>query len=274
MDSIRDLLHSRAGGGPLTLADLVEAARLCRASPAAVQEEALRGRMPLECYRRNPETIPIAQQHTLFRSRAAVIGCGGLGGYIIEELARTGVGTIVAVDPDSFAESNLNRQLLCTRRTIGRAKVTIAARRVREINPAITLIARRRAFCERNGAALLRGSQVVLDALDDIPMRRTLAHTCAALGIPLVHGAVAGWYGQVATQFPGETTLETLFSAVTTQRGVESRTGTPAFLPPLVAALETAEAVKILLGEGALLRRRLLTIDTLSMAIETIPIEG
>jgi molybdopterin-synthase adenylyltransferase len=91
-------------------------------------------------YQRNQQTLTVYDQLKLFRSRVAVIGCGGLGGYVIEELARLGVGTIYAIDPDTFQEHNLNRQLLSSTANLGRAKVEIAAARVAEINPATTLI--------------------------------------------------------------------------------------------------------------------------------------
>src|SRR5512133_248942 len=91
-------------------------------------------------YQRNRQAISAEQQRILFHSRVAVIGCGGLGGYVIEELARLGVGTIIAIDPDVFEEHNLNRQLLSSPATLGRAKVEAAAARIAEINPAVTLV--------------------------------------------------------------------------------------------------------------------------------------
>ena len=81
----------------------------------------------------------MADQLRLFRSRVAVIGCGGLGGYLIEQLARLGVGTLVLVDPDVFEEHNLNRQLLSSPAHLGIPKVDVARERVAAINPAVTV---------------------------------------------------------------------------------------------------------------------------------------
>ena len=80
-------------------------------------------------YHRNGNTISLEQQLLLFRSHVAVIGSGGLGGYIIEQLARLGVGRITAVDPDVFEEHNLNRQLLSSPEALGKPKVDAALNR-------------------------------------------------------------------------------------------------------------------------------------------------
>jgi len=237
---------------------------------AAVEEMALvLGLLPAR-YQRNRQTISTAQQLTLFHSRVAVIGCGGLGGYVLEELARLGVGTIIAIDPDVFEEHNLNRQLLATPATLGQPKVAAAAARIAEINPAVTLVPQQAAYSPTNGDGLLRGSQVVVDALDSIPVRLVLAGTCAGLGIPLVHGAIGGWYGQVATQFPGEDTLQRIYRRWEIGAGLEQQLGNPAFTPALVASIQVAEVVKILLGQGALLRRRQLMINLRDMSFTEI----
>ena len=232
-------------------------------SLATVERLALeRGLLPAR-YQRNRNMISTADQLRLFQSTVAVIGCGGLGGYILEALARLGVGHLVAVDPDAFEEHNLNRQLLCTPALLGQPKVDAAAERLAEINPAVSLTPVHAPFARRNAADLLSGVHVVVDALDDIAVRLELAECCATLGIALVHGAIAGWYGQVTTQFPGEDTLAKSYAR--SGQGIERELGNPSFTPALVASLEAAEVCKILLGRGTLLRRRTLTIDLLEM---------
>src|SRR6185369_3162533 len=105
-----------------------------------VEEVALdRGILPAR-YQRNRKAISVQDQLTLFRSRVAVIGCGGLGGYVVEELARLGVGTIVVIDPDVFEEHNLNRQLFSSPANLDTAKVEAAAKRIGEVNPAVNLV--------------------------------------------------------------------------------------------------------------------------------------
>jgi molybdopterin/thiamine biosynthesis adenylyltransferase len=216
--------------------------------------------------------ISIPKQLKLFRSKAAVVGCGGLGGYILEELARLGVGHITAIDPDVFEEHNLNRQLLSSVENLGRAKVEAAEARVRQINPAVRLLPLKAAFGRENAEELFGGMDVVIDAVDSIPVRLELAEVCSRLNIPLVHGAIAGWYGHVTTVFPGEDGVEKIYRHFKGGKGVEQKLGNPSFTPAVVASLEATEACKVLLGEGTLLRNRKLSINLLDMEIEEFPL--
>ncbi|MCU0576870.1 MAG: ThiF family adenylyltransferase, partial [Desulfobacterota bacterium] len=176
--------------------------------------------------------------------------------------------------PDTFEEHNLNRQLLATLESLHEPKVQAAARRVAGINPAVTVIPHQMALSRENGPDLLKGVQVAVDGLDSITSRLVLAEVCEGQSIPLVHGSIAGWYGQVTTQYPEDRTLQTIFSGHTSDQGIEQILGNPSFLPAFVASLETAEAVKILLGQGTSLRGRLMTIDLLDMEIAVLPIDG
>jgi molybdopterin/thiamine biosynthesis adenylyltransferase len=248
----------------------VEAAELFGVTPAQVEGVALERAILPGRYQRNRRSITVEHQLTLFRSSVAVIGCGGLGGYVVEELARLGVGRIVVIDPDIFEEHNLNRQLYSTPSNLGTSKVAAAAARIADINPAVTLVPVHDAFSPENGAELLAGCQVAVDALDSIQVRLELAGVCAALNIPLVHGAIAGWFGHVTTQFPGDNTLQTMYGAWKSGKGVEATLGNPSFTPALVASLEVAEVCKLLTGLGTPLQGRQLVIDLYSMEMNII----
>lgn len=248
----------------------LEAAELFGATLARVEAAALeQGILPAR-YQRNRNAMTVSDQLTLFQSCAAVIGCGGLGGYIVEELARLGVGRIVVADPDVFEEHNLNRQLFSSPANLGTAKVTAAAKRINEINPAVTLVPLQTAFTPENGAELLAGCQVAVDALDSIQVRLELAEVCTAINIPLVHGAIAGWFGHVSTQFPGDNTLQTIYRSWKAGKGVEQTLGNPSFTPAVIAGLEVAEVCKLLLGQGTSLKGRQLMIDLFSMEASVI----
>lgn len=242
-----------------------EAGQLFSLHIAEVEEIALAHDLLPARYQRNRAMISIQQQLLLLQSKVAVFGCGGLGGYIIEELARLGVGRITVVDPDVFEEHNLNRQLLCTQDVLGKKKVDAAAQRVAAINPAVRLQAFDVAFGRDNSTALLEGAVVAADALDSIPIRLELAEACKDQDIPLVHGAIAGWSGHVAVQYPGENILQHLYAGIKTGHGVEKRLGNPSFTPAVIASLEVAEIVKILLGMEPLLPRRYLAVDLYHM---------
>ena len=184
MNTVLRVLEERSTDGILPWDAQIAAAERYGWSCAAVEELALvNGLLPAH-YQRNRGMLSIADQLQLFRSRIVVIGCGGLGGYVIEEFARLGVGHIVAVDPDVFEEHNLNRQLLATIGALGHPKVEAALARVNEINPAVRLTPVQAAFCKGNAHELLQGAKVAVDALDSIPCRLELAEACTT---PLGH---------------------------------------------------------------------------------------
>lgn len=239
-------------------------------SHPAVEEVALANSLLPSRYQRNQSMISTTEQLQLFRSRVAVVGCGGLGGFVIEELARLGVGQIVVIDPDVFEEHNLNRQLLATPDTLGKAKVEAAQKRVAEVNPAVRLIPHQVYFRSAASRELLQGVIVAVDALDSISCRLELAESCAEMNIPMVHGAIGGWYGHVATQLPGDGTVQNIYRNWVTGKGIEKDLGNPSFTPAVVAALQVAEVCKLLLGKGSILRRRKLSIDLLDMEMHEI----
>jgi len=270
MPTLVDHLRRGAAGDLLPWAVQRSAMAAFGLGAAAVEAAALEAGLLPARYQRNRQTLSTADQLRLLRSAVAVVGCGGLGGYVIEELARLGVGQIVAIDPDRFEEHNLNRQLLSSPAALGETKVTAAARRVGEINPAVQLTPVEKAFAADNGRELLAGASVVVDALDSIAVRLELADTCSAMGIPLVHGAIGGWFGHLATQLPGDDTLRQIYRSWNSGKGIEQQYGNPSFTPAVVASLEVAEVCKLLLGQGELLRNRQLTIDLLTMEIHEI----
>ena len=274
MDELAVFVRHHSEGELLSWVRQREAAVRFSVSVARVEGIALKqGLLPAR-YQRNRQAISVSDQFTLFRSCVAVIGCGGLGGYVVEELARLGVGRIVVIDPDIFEEHNLNRQLFSSPSNLGQAKVAAAAKRIGEINPAVTLIPIQTAFSADNGSDLLINCEVVVDALDTIKVRLELADLCRSLNIPLVHGAIAGWFGHVTTQFPGDNTLQTIYQTWKAGKGIEQTLGNPSFTPALVASLEVAEVCKLLLGQGTSLRGRQMVIDLLAMEINVIDLNA
>lgn len=270
MAELGQYLAGVAKDGLMSWAGQIAAAERFDCTLAEVEEAALaQGILPAR-YQRNRQAITLAQQLALFKGRIAVVGCGGLGGYAIEELARLGIGTIVAIDPDVFEEHNLNRQLLSSPSRLGQAKVEAAAARVAEINPAVTLVPVDAAYAPERAELFFRHAHVVIDALDSVATRLALAESCENLGIPLVHGAIGGWFGQVVTQFPGDGTIRQLYSRWVQGKGLEQKLGNPSFTPALVASIQVAEVCKILLGTGSTLRNRQLNINLLDMEFAEI----
>jgi len=223
-------------------------------------------------YARNLETLSEEEVAFLGGKTVAVVGLGGLGGYLVEYLARLGVGGIMAADGDRFDESNLNRQLLSDAISVGEGKAEAARRRMALVNPQLRFVSIPSRIDSENGVELLRGADIIMDAVDTIPARLALQEIAEDLGVPLVHGAVAGWYGQVATIFPGDRTLDEIYRnpAARGGRGIEERLGNLSFGPAIVAGLQAAEAVKVLLDRGATLRNGLLVIDLLDYEFDLI----
>ncbi len=226
-------------------------------------------------YERSLGTVGWDGQSKLLRATVAVVGAGGLGGWIVEGLARMGMGRLIIIDSDAVEESNLNRQLLAVEESLGQPKAKMAAARVAAVNAATEVSAHQLWADAENLPRLLAGAQVAVDALDTLPARLQLQRAAAALGIPFVHGAIAGYSGQVMTILPGDPGLFALYGEdAVPQRGIETRLGNPAATPMMVAAWQIHEVVKLIIGRGELLRHRMLLLDAESGTVDEIAIGG
>lgn len=223
----------------------------------------------MERYSRNMLSLSKDENESLRGKKVCVIGCGGLGGYIIEMLGRLGVGTIIAVDGDVFEESNLNRQLLSNMANLGKSKANEAQSRMKKVNPDIKVIPISENFTENNYKSILSGCHVAIDALDNIKSRLLLQNCCEELGIPLVHGAIGGWYGQVTTILPGDRTLSKIYKGCKGEE-IKNPMGNPSFIPALAASIEVSESIKILINRGSSLRNKMLFINLLDNSFDII----
>jgi molybdopterin/thiamine biosynthesis adenylyltransferase len=213
-------------------------------------------------YLRSYGTVGVEGQIKLLRSTVAVIGLGGLGGNVVEGLARMGVGRIIAVDGDAFVDHNLNRQLLSTEAALTQLKAEAARARVAAVNAAVEVVAHAVNLTPQNMESILGEADVVVDALDRLPTRLMLQDGAQRLGVPLVHGAIAGYVGQVMTILPGDVGLHALYGYdEVPAQGAEVELGCPAATPMMVAAWQVQEVMKILLGRGELLRQRMIFMD-------------
>ena len=223
-------------------------------------------------YLRNIGAIGLDGQIKLLQSSVAVVGAGGLGGTVIELLARHGIGHIIVIDNDRFAEEDLNRQSLSTEEDLDKYKAIIAARRVRQMNSAITVTPYVGKLTRRNAHKLLKDAKVVVDGLDNLPSRFAVEEACRELGIPFVYGTIAGFSGQLMTIFPEDVGLSSVYgpSDSLPERGVEVKTGTPSATPAMIAAWQVQEVIKVITGIGKPLRDRLLILDAGEGVVDTI----
>ncbi len=208
-------------------------------------------------YIRNTDILSAVEQLSLAESRVAVVGAGGLGGQVILLLARVGVGTLVVVDYDLFDETNLNRQALCVAETLGKPKARVAAEAVAAINPGVRVIPHEVRLNADAIDGILAGCDVVVDGLDNVPDRLLLQDAAGRLGIPMVHGALAGFEGRVMTVFPGDAGVKQLYGEAasgTDPDRPEAVLGVPAVTAALIGTFQAMEVLKILLKRGGLFR--------------------
>ena len=124
-----------------------------------------------------------AALEALARTKVAVFGLGGVGGWCAEALVRSGVGRLMLVDSDKVAESNVNRQIMATTATVGEVKVEVLAKRLREINPLVELDMRARRYTEDTAGEFALGEyDYVVDAIDSLDCKAALIRH--ALSIP------------------------------------------------------------------------------------------
>jgi len=210
-----------------------------------------------ERFIRNIGAITAHEQELLNKKKAAIAGCGGLGCYAAEFLARLGVGHFTLIDGDVFAASNLNRQLYSLEANIGRKKASEAKKRLLKIITSLSVEAADTLIDEKNAEDLLKGHDIIIDALDNVKTRLIIEKAASSLGIPLIHGAVEEWGAQVCVVFPGELTLSMLYSGSYESKKPSVLSFTPAFC----ASLQASEAVKVLLKKKNILRKKFLTVS-------------
>ena len=223
-------------------------------------------------YIRNADILSTAEQLTLAESRVGVVGAGGLGGQVIVLLARLGVGTLVVVDCDHFDETNLNRQALCSAETLGEPKARAAVEAVASINPGIRVIPHPVRIDAGVIDGILAGSDVVVDGLDNAPDRLLLQDAAARLGIPMVHGALAGFEGRIMTVLPGDAGVKPLYGETADRADPdrpEAVLGVPAVTAALIGTFQAMEVLKILLRRGSLFRNTMAYVDLEKGRLET-----
>lgn len=240
-----------------------------------VEIAALQNHIIPERYIRNFSTYTTKDQIRLLRSQVTIVGLGGLGGIVTEYLARAGVGHLNLVDGDKFEDHNLNRQILCTLDQLGIGKAKTAAERVRQTNASLTVRAYSDYLNADNAGDLLNGAHVVADCLDTISSRFMLQAAAQKADIPLVSAAVAGLCGHITTIFPNDPGFESIYGPPdqhTAARGAEIHMGCLAQAVGLIAAAQSAEMIKVLLGQPAL-RHQILMVDIPSNRYEVLKLE-
>jgi molybdopterin/thiamine biosynthesis adenylyltransferase len=136
---------------------------------------------------------------------------------------------------------------------------------MKAINPAVEVYAHKVRLDSTNGPEILAGCQVIVDALDNVKDRLTLEALAKSMGVPFVHGALAGFEGQLLTVFPEDSGLKQIYGTGEEGPGGANRPefllGVPSITPSIVATLEAMEVLKILLNRGTPFRKKMVYID-------------
>lgn len=235
-----------------------EGVRAWAASRGVSEREALIGLLERniwpERFRRNAGVFSAPDMVRLLRSRALIVGCGGLGGHVAVLLARLGVGAERLCDPDVFEESNLNRQYFCTESTLGRNKARVTGRGLRDIASYMEVDAHPLAATPDNLPDLLRDVAVAVDCLDSIPLKKSLEQAALTARVPFIHGSVLRAEGfaflNASHAGPLAARLARLYPDDPDQAELDAirREGVSATAPAGVACLMAALAMKALIG--------------------------
>jgi len=208
------------------------------------------------------------EQENLARKTVAIIGLGGLGGITSEMILRMGVKNIILVDYDVVSESNLNRQLVATEKTIGKNKVDVAVDRLKEIDKTANLIPLNIKLDSKNAPKELGKADLLIDCVDSVKSKYEVYDTAKIFNIPMIHGALHGWYGQVSTIYPKDDKFKLIYKDKNIE--VDSSLGNPSFIPNLISSIQVSEAIKVLLGKEDTLRGKLLLVDLLENEFKKI----
>ncbi|UCH31033.1 MAG: HesA/MoeB/ThiF family protein [Candidatus Bathyarchaeota archaeon] len=220
------------------------------------------------------DEVGLEGQLKLRKSKACVIGLGGLGSTIATQLTAMGVGYLRVVDRDIVEESNLQRQHLYNFDVIGLPKVEAATRRLERLNPHVRLDPIPVSFNEGNSDEVLSDMDVVLDGLDNMKTRYAVNRACVESGLPFVFGSAISTFGNVSTIIPGETPCLECFYGGLEDRVLPtcSTMGIHPSVLGVVASIEVAEAVKILLDKPPSLKNKLYYCDISALRFETIDV--
>ncbi|MDW5550116.1 HesA/MoeB/ThiF family protein [Methanosarcina sp.] len=206
-------------------------------------------------------------QEKLKNAKVLVAGAGGLGSPVSTYLAIAGIGKIILADFDSVDPSNLNRQFLHHQKDIGRLKVESAKEKLLSMNPDIEVETIAEMLTESNLEALVPECDVIVDALDNLETRHMLNRLAIKRRIPLIHGAVTGYDGQVTTIVPGKTPcFYCIFPRISKKEIFPVLGATPG----IIGSIQANEVIKFLTGQGKLLEGRLLFWNGLSGSFSEI----
>ncbi|WP_409289218.1 molybdopterin-synthase adenylyltransferase MoeB [Pseudomonas sp. KCJK8927] len=220
--------------------------------------------------------VDIDGQLRLKRSKALIVGLGGLGSPVALYLAAAGVGELHLADFDTVDLTNLQRQVIHDSTSVGMSKVDSAIQRLQAINPDVNLVAHRHALDDDSLAAAVAAVDLVLDCSDNFATREAVNAACVAACKPLVSGAAIRLEGQLSVFDPrrdNSPCYHCLYGHGSEAELTCSEAGVIGPLVGLVGSLQALEAMKLLAGFGEPLVGRLLLIDALGTRMRELRVK-
>jgi len=215
-------------------------------------------------------------QQRLLDARVLLVGAGGLGSPASLYLAAAGVGTLGIVDEDVVDESNLQRQIVHSTDRLGEPKVLSAKRTVEALNPDVRVVPFQERLTSENIERILAdGWDVIVDGADNFPTRYLVNDASVWHGIPVVHGSIFRFEGQVTVFSPGEgPCYRCLFPQPPPPELAPScaEGGVLGVLPGIIGSIQANETLKLVLGRGDSLAGRLLLFDALGTTLDEVTV--
>ncbi|WP_340820629.1 HesA/MoeB/ThiF family protein [Methanolobus sp. WCC4] len=219
----------------------------------------------LERYSRQIMLFGEDGQKRLKDATVFIAGAGGLGCPVALYLAAAGVGNLRIADRDTVERTNLNRQVLHWETDIGREKVLSVEEKLRDINPHINIDTFHITIDDSNVMELVGDADIIVDAMDNYPVRYLLNKVAYEKGLPLIHGAIRGFDGQAMTIVPGKSAC---FNCVFPSPPPVEVFPVVGVTPGIIAMVQVNEAIKCLLRKGDLLTDRLMIWNGLCSEME------
>ncbi|MFY9798849.1 MAG: ThiF family adenylyltransferase [Candidatus Nitrosopolaris sp.] len=218
------------------------------------------------------EEIGFVGMEKLRNAKICVVGVGGIGNPIVTQLAAMGVGKLKIVDRDVVEISNLHRQHLYNEADIGKVKVEVAAERLKKINHHVQIEAVPLSITKYTAESIVKGMDIIIDALDTVDARYALNDACIKYNIPFIYAGALGMLGSVCTILPNKSAcLRCMFPALAEEDMPTCSTeGVHPSILYLVAGVQVSEAVKIVTGQQPTLVNKLLYIDLNELSFDKI----
>jgi molybdopterin/thiamine biosynthesis adenylyltransferase/molybdopterin converting factor small subunit len=220
------------------------------------------------------EEIGFIGMEKLRNAKVCIVGAGGIGNPVATQLTAMGVGKLRIVDRDVIEISNLHRQHLYTENDIGKVKVEVAVENLRRMNSAVEIEAVPLSLTKYTAESVVKGFDVVIDALDSVDARYAINDACIKFNIPFIYAGALGMLGSVCSILPNKSAcLRCIFPALTEDEMPTCSTeGVHPSILYLVAGIQVSEAVKVIIGQQPTIVNKLLYIDLNELSFEKIQV--